>query len=56
MQAPKWCIGIASIIFDIDVGQRLNSIAPGPHVLSEHAASECAYHAFPVEACSFVLR
>ena len=44
-----WLIGICSVLFDIDVGQKVLDIYP-PGALGEDEASDVAFHAFPVQS------
>ena len=44
----KWIVGIAVIVFDIDVGQRVDLVAPGAHAFTEEELSAVAFHSFPV--------
>lgn len=45
----EWIVGIASVVFDLDVGQQLESMFP-EDALPEPTASAVAFHAFPVSA------
>lgn len=42
-----WIVAICSVVFDLDVGQQLESVYP-PDALSEPTASAVAFHSFPV--------
>lgn len=42
-----WIVAICSVVFDLDVGQQLESVCP-PDALSEATASAVAFHSFPV--------
>jgi len=46
-----WILGICSIIFDIDEGQKLEECFPH-NALSDDEANEVAFHSFPVHLCS----
>ncbi|KAL0020793.1 hypothetical protein WJX79_003522 [Trebouxia sp. C0005] len=41
-----WILAICSVVFDLDVGQQLESVYP-PDALSEPTASAVAFHSFP---------
>ena len=43
----KWLTSICSVIFDIDVGQRLEDVYP-PESLSPDDGTNIAMHSFPV--------
>lgn len=43
----EWVVGIASVVFDLDVGQQLECVYPA-NALMEPTASAVAFHAFPV--------
>ena len=42
-----WIVAICSVLFDLDVGQRIDSIYPD-HALTEEEANDVAFHSFPV--------
>lgn len=46
-----WILGICSIIFDIDEGQKLEECFPH-NALSDDEANDVAFHSFPVYLCS----
>ena len=45
----KWLLGIAVVVFDIDVGQRIDHLVPA-NCLTEDEGSAVAFHSFPVGA------
>ena len=42
-----WVVAICSVLFDLDVGQRIDSIYPD-HALTDDEANDVAFHSFPV--------
>lgn len=42
-----WIVAICSVVFDLDVGQQIESVCP-IGALSEPTASAVAFHSFPV--------
>jgi hypothetical protein len=44
-----WLVAICSVLFDLDVGQRIDSIVP-EGVLTDEEANDVAFHSFPVWA------
>lgn len=42
-----WIVGICSVVFDLDIGQQLESVFPAD-ALPEPTASAVAFHALPV--------
>jgi hypothetical protein len=43
----SWIVGIATVVFDVDVGQKVNNLVPEDALsAAEHKA--VAFHAFPV--------
>lgn len=42
-----WAVAICSVLFDLDVGQRIDSIYP-EGALTEEEANDVAFHSFPV--------
>lgn len=42
-----WLVAICSVLFDLDVGQRIDSIVP-EGALTEEEANDVAFHSFPV--------
>jgi hypothetical protein len=42
-----WIVGIASVVFDTDEGQRIEHIYT-PHALSGEEETDVAFHSFPV--------
>ena len=44
----SWIVAICSVLFDLDVGQRIDSICPD-HALTEEEANDVAFHSFPVK-------
>ena len=49
-----WVLAICSVVFDLDVGQQLESVYP-TNAMSEATASAVAFHSFPVSAQSTAL-
>jgi hypothetical protein len=43
----QWVVGIASVVFDVDVGQKVNNLVP-EDALSAEEQKAVAFHAFPV--------
>lgn len=43
----EWCTAICSVVFDIDLGQQVESCCP-PSALSAEELEAVAFHAFPV--------
>jgi len=48
----SWIVAICSVLFDLDVGLRIDSICPD-HALTEEEANDVAFHSFPVELLPF---
>lgn len=48
-QGPQWIVAVCSVVFDVDVGQRVEHIYP-EGVLSDDEVQDVAFHAFPVRA------
>lgn len=46
-QAPWGVIGLASVVFDVDVGQKVQHLVPHD-VLSKEEQTDVAFHSFPV--------
>ncbi len=46
-QRSDWIVAICSVLFDLDVGQRIDSIVP-EGALTEEEANDVAFHSFPV--------
>ena len=44
----SWIVAICSVLFDLDVGQRIDSICPD-NALTEEEANDVAFHSFPVQ-------
>ena len=44
-----WIVAICSVVFDLDVGQQLESVYPAA-AISESTATSVAFHSFPVSA------
>jgi hypothetical protein len=44
-----WILGVCSVVFDIDEGQKLEDCFP-QNALSEDEANDIAFHSFPVDA------
>jgi hypothetical protein len=42
-----WVVAICSVLFDLDVGQRIDSMYPNS-ALTEEEANDVAFHSFPV--------
>lgn len=42
-----WIVAICSVVFDLDVGQQMESVYPTA-AISETTATSVAFHAFPV--------
>ena len=42
-----WLVAICSVLFDLDVGQRIDSIVP-EGALTDEEANDVAFHSFPV--------
>ena len=42
-----WVVAICSVLFDLDVGQRIDSMYPDS-ALTEEEANDVAFHSFPV--------
>lgn len=50
MSAPaQWILGVASVVFDIDVGQRVDCLVP-EGCLTDNEMQSCAFHCFPVRS------
>ena len=45
--SEAWACAICSVLFDLDVGQRIDSIYP-EGALTEEEANDVAFHSFPV--------
>ena len=45
-----WLVGVCSVVFDIDVGQRIEYLYP-PDTLRAGEDSDVAFHSFPVSLC-----
>lgn len=45
--SDAWAVAICSVLFDLDVGQRIDSIYP-EGALTEEEANDVAFHSFPV--------
>ena len=43
----EWAVAICSVLFDLDVGQRIDSMYP-EDALTEEEANDVAFHSFPV--------
>lgn len=46
-----WIVAICSVLFDLDVGQRIDSIVP-EGALTDEEANDVAFHSFPVCAAA----
>ncbi len=44
---PSWIVGLCSVLFDVDVGPRVNTLVPD-HALTAEEKQDIAFHAFPV--------
>lgn len=44
-----WVVAICSVVFDLDVGQQMESVYPTA-AISETTAASVAFHSFPVSA------
>ena len=55
MEQPRspWIVAICSVLFDLDVGQRIDSIVP-EGALTEEETNDVAFHSFPVRRRSTV--
>lgn len=42
-----WIVAVCSVVFDLDVGQQLESVYPNA-AISEATATSVAFHSFPV--------
>ncbi len=51
---PKnaWILGVCSVVFDIDEGQKMEDCFP-QNAISEDEANDIAFHSFPVRADHF---
>lgn len=43
----QWILGICTVVFDVDVGQKINNLVPSG-ILSKEEQMAVAFHAFPV--------
>ena len=53
--ATRWIVGLCSVIFDVDVGQRIDHTVPAG-ILSADEARDVAFHAFPVRLVMSTIR
>ena len=48
-ETSAWIVAICSVIFDLDIGQKVEDVYP-EHAISQAEASAVAFHAFPVSS------
>lgn len=48
---PQWIVGVCSVLFDVDVGQKVEHLHP-PTALSPEEQTDVAFCAFPVRCIS----